>query len=642
MKSMIAGATLFIVLVGLMLMTLQCDNGTTAVAGELTKFTSYNELKAFLKEKPGDNYHYNMREELDGSLSGAAEKNSDSASSGQDYSTTNIQVEGVDEADIIKTDGEFLYIVSKTRVIIVKAYPTEESQILAEIKLDENIDGIYINGDRLVIIHQNWNDWEVYYEEDRKQQYRPGPGEMPVSQTYLKVYDIADKANPVLARDVSLDGNYFGSRMVGDYVYAIINTSAYEQDGEVKLPVIHLGSTNVKIDATDIYYIDIDDYYYNFTTIAAINVKEDDQEPTSETMLLGSTSNLYVSLNNIYVTSTVWSNNSEKTAIHRIHTSDGEIVYEASGEAPGIVLNQFSMDEHQGFFRLATTTTGWGGTETGVLAPDASNSASSREETAPENTSANHLYILDMDLNIVGSVENMAPGEQIYSARFMGDRGYMVTFKKVDPLFVIDLADPYDPKILGELKITGYSDYLHPYGENHLLGIGKESIADDEGDFAWYQGVKISLFDVTDVANPIEITKYEIGDRGTDSPVLRDHKALLFDEAKNLLVLPVWLAEIDKTQYPYGEIPPYAYGEIVWQGAYVFDISIDDGIQLKGKVTHQDVQSQKGDYYYGADTVQRSLYIDNILYTISEAKIKMNGLEDLNEINMLPLSKNRQ
>ena len=454
-----------------------------------------------------------------------------------------------------------------------------------------------------------------------------------VPQTYVKVYDVSDKANPVVARDMSIDGNYVGSRMAGDYVYVIINASVYEQDGEVELPVIHLGSTDVKVDATDIYYTDIADYYYGVTTIAAVNVEKDNQEPKYETILLGATSNLYVSLNNIYVTSTVWSGNSEKTAIHRIRTSGGEIAYEASGEIPGTVLNQFSMDEYQGFFRVATTTTSWGGFRTGVVAPGVGTdtSASKIAPIAPESISANHVYILDMNLSIVSSLKDLAPGEQIYSARFMGNRGYIVTFKKVDPLFVIDLTNPYAPKVLGQLKITGYSDYLQPYDENHLLGIGKEAVAADEGDFAWYQGVKISLFDVSDVENPKEIAKYEIGDRGTDSPVLSDHKALLFDKAKNLLVIPVLVAEIN------GENYPYEYGDYVWQGAYVFDISIDGGLQLRGRITHYDDPSQVENYYYGANSVQRSLYIDNVLYTISEAKIKMNSLEDLSYINELVL-----
>jgi len=242
-----------------------------------------------------------------------------------------------------------------------------------------------------------------------------------------------------------------------------------------------------------------------------------------------------------------------------------------------------------------------------------------------------------MALNITGSLENLAPGETIYSARFMGERGYLVTFKQVDPLFVIDLKDPYGPEVLGYLKVTGYSDYLHPYDETHIIGIGKETT--DAGEFAWYQGVKISLFDVTDVSNPREISKVEIGDRGTDSPVLWDHKAFLFDKSRNLLVMPILVAEVDQSEYPEG-VPSWAYGEPVWQGAYVFDVSLDQGLQLKGRITHIESPSDmEQDYYYSysAFSVERSLYIGDVLYTISDAKIKMNNLENLDYINEVQL-----
>jgi len=160
----------------------------------------------------------------------------------------------------------------------------------------------------------------------------------------------------------------------------------------------------------------------------------------------------------------------------------------------------------------------------------------------------------------------------------------------------------------------------------------------EEGDFAWYQGVKISLFDVSDVSNPVEIDKYEIGDRGTDSPVLGDHKALLFDKSRNLLVIPVLVAEIDEAKYP-GEVPPYTYGDCVWQGAYVFDISLD-GLVLKGRITHleNDIELMKSGYYFFSPySVKRSLYIGNVLYTISDKKVKMNNLENLDEINEVEL-----
>jgi hypothetical protein len=358
--------------------------------------------------------------------------------------------------------------------------------------------------------------------------------------------------------------------------------------------------------------------------VLVVNVENHDQEPTHETFLLGATRNLYVSVNNIYIIlqdATIQSNilplqrgfskSLEQTAIHKIHIEEGEIEYVASGNVPGYVLNQFSMDEYKGHFRIAITT--------------------GRQ---------NHVYVLDADLRIVGELENLAPGETIYSARFMGDRCYLVTFRKVDPLFVIDLEMPHTPKILGQLKITGYSDYLHPYDEDHIIGIGKETVAAEEGDFAWYQGVKISLFDVSDVSEPKELAKYEIGDRGTDSPVLHDHKAFLFDKSKRLLVLPVSVAEIGKDKYP-DEIPHYIYGDPVWQGAYVFDISLEQGLVLKGRITHleESTNPSKGsDYLYSSYHIVRTLYIDNILYSISSKKIKMNSLEDLGEINeiMLP------
>jgi len=213
-----------------------------------------------------------------------------------------------------------------------------------------------------------------------------------------------------------------------------------------------------------------------------------------------------------------------------------------------------------------------------------------------------------------------------------------MTFKKVDPLFVIDLSDPYNPRELGYLKVTGYSDYLHPYDENHIIGIGKETT--DAGEFAWYQGVKISLFDVSDVSNPVEISKLEIGDRGTDSPVLWDHKAFLFDKSRNLLVMPILEAEVDQSKYP-GGVPANAHGEYVWQGAYVFDISIDNGLQVKGRITHIEnlTDLEQGYYYYYSPlSVTRTLYIDDVLYTISDAKIKMNDLENLDYINEVQLS----
>ncbi len=620
MLAPIATAVLLIAVMGVLAVVQPGTVLTPTGGSQISKFSSYWELESFVKTNTQD-----MMKRHGGSWNaiqseGSVPSPSAFDGSADDYSATNIQVAGVDEADIVKTDGEYIYLVSGNRTIIVKAYPAEQARVLSEIELEGTAIGIFINGDRLVVFEHETPYYD-YYDMPAVREYAIMPYVSP--RVLIKVYDISDRENPRLQRELSADGQYISSRMIGDYAYVVVNEPVYEEDDEINLPRIYSGGAEKEVPATDIYYSDVVDYYYMYTTIIAINIQEDNQEPTYETILLGASSNLYVSMNNIYLTFPVWGRDVGDvgtTSVHRIHIEGGVMNYTASGEVPGTVLNQFSMDEYAGYFRVATTT--------------------GSVSRISEGTSRNHIYILDMALNVTGSLEDLAPGERIYSARFMGERCYLVTFKKVDPLFVIDLKDPYDPVVLGYLKITGYSDYLHPYDESHLIGVGKETVEAEEGDFAWYQGVKISLFDVADVSDPVEIDKYEIGDRGTDSPVLWDHKAFLFDRSRNLLVIPVSVAEIDQSKYS-GEVPANAYGETVWQGAYVFDISVDNGLQVKGKITHIEdpTDLEQGYYYYYSPfSVERSIYIDDILYTISDAKIQMNYLENLDYINEVQLS----
>jgi len=219
----------------------------------------------------------------------------------------------------------------------------------------------------------------------------------------------------------------------------------------------------------------------------------DAQEPTYEPFLTGYSTNMYVSLNNMYLVApnTNWffllggeDEPKEETLVYRIELNQEQVNILSEGTVSGYVLNQFSMDEYSGYFRIATTTNNF-----------------NWRTFAEEATSKNNVYVLDMNLDVVGELEDLAPGEQIYSARFMGDRLYLVTFRNIDPLFVIDLSNPTAPTVLGQLKVTGYSGYLHPYDENHIIGIGKETEYEAKEDFSWYQGVKISLFDVSDVSN---------------------------------------------------------------------------------------------------------------------------------------------
>ena len=513
------------------------------------------------------------------------------------YSTTNIQVAGVDEADIVKTDGEYIYLVSGHDVFILKAYPPGEAEILSKITSNDTYPmEIFVSGNRLAVLG-------CKYIIPLGNYYGYSDGYV---KTFVNVYDISNKTNPTSLRDFTTSGSYFNSRMIGEYVYFVVSQPAYVIYDTVILPKIYSGDGIKEISASEIHYSNTSDNYYTFTTIVALNMQDTEEEPTHETIMLGGTSNMYVSLNNIYIT---FPEPDGKRSIYRIRIENSTISCEAHGEVPGRELNQFSMDEYNNFFRIATTT--W-----------------------VNGTTQNNLYILNMNLSTVGKLENLASGENIHSARFMGDRCYLVTFKKIDPLFVIDLSEPTNPTVLGQLKIPGYSDYLHPYDENHIIGVGKETVEAGGGNFAWYQGIKISLFDVSNVSNPIEISKYEIGDRGTESPILNDHKAFLFDRSKNLLVIPVLVAEINETQYPDG-VPPYVHGTPVWQGAYVFNITLSDGFVLRGNVTHQEDGIS---IWESSNWVNRALYIENVLYTVSDKKIKMNSLEDLVLIKEIELS----
>jgi inhibitor of cysteine peptidase len=544
----------------------------------LQRFSSYEELVNFLEaslKTPSPHAYYNSPWGVAWKfLPAEVNKFSIVATDIMDYSKTNIQVEGVDEADIVKTDGTYLYVASNNSLFILKAYPPEEAEVLSRIGFNGTLGEIFLDGNKLAILGSSATyPYEPYYR-------------LPTfidDKTLVKVYDISDRSNPVLARNFSISGNYFDSRMINEYVYLIVSQPAYLLYDTLVLPKTYSTDGMEEMNVSQIYYANVSDNSYAFTTVAAINIQNDAQETTHETFLLGATSCMYVSLNNIYIT--FWTQGGE-TLIYRIRIENEMIKSEASGKVPGSILNQFSMDEYNSYFRLATTA--W-----------------------TDGASQNNVYVLDMNLTMVGKLENIAPGETIYSVRFMGDRGYIVTFRQVDPFFAIDLQNPYNPKVLGVLKIPGYSSYLHPYDESHIIGIGKDGSA-----------VKISLFDVSNVTDPKEIDNYQVSGRWSDSPVLSDHKALLFNSSKNLLVMPIITSDYS-----------------IWQGAYVFKVTIQEGIALRGQITHTENTADLGYYYYPQPYyVKRSLYIENVLYTISDKKVMMNNLETLDEINKIELS----
>ena len=582
--------------------------------GNMKHFTSYDDLKSYLEEYGSGSYGIKLRGlgfpmiMYDSVASGgeAATNLAPSvSSSGEsiDFSGTNIQIAGVDEADTVKTDGSYIYYARGNEVIILRAYPADEAGIVSRITMENTVSDIYLSEDKLVV----FSSADTYYSPYMlKSDTEHGP------QTVLTFYDISDRSNPEKIRELGMDGGYFNSRLIGYYLYYIITSPAYVNDDIVFLPGVRENNTWCTIEPEQIWYPNNTRSWVEYYTITALNIQDSQSKLTSETFLLDSGSTIYVSPTNLYLTTQDWSS---ETTITKIGIENGSITFKANGTVPGYVLNQFSMDEHNGYFRIATTDQNWRSGDAG-----------------------NNVFVLDENLNTVGSLEKLAPGEEIYSARFMGDRCYLVTFQKVDPLFTIDLSDPENPTVLGKLKIPGYSDYLHPYDENTLIGIGKETVEAEGGDFSWYQGVKISLFDVSDVQNPRELAKIEIGDRGTDSPVLYDHHAFLFSKEKNLLVIPILEATIDENDFN-GPVPDNYYGDYTYQGTYVFHIS-PDGITLRGRITHLDNSTDllKSGYWFNSEyEVERSLYIENDLYTLSQGMIKINNLDTLNELAAINL-----
>ncbi len=649
---------------------------------QLKKFSSVDELKSYLKESAdmgGSFYGYSGSFSVNTRTIDSSESISGpTAMKSTEYSTTNIQVDGVDEADTIKNDDKYIYTISGNNITIIDAHPADSAKIVSKTEVNGTPSQIFVNKDRLIVFVKE-NYAYPYYGEAvgiTKSSFVPNYNSQ---KTMVNIYDIKDRSNPMLEKEYSLDGYYYNSRMIKNYVYTITNQAVYDFENPSIPDSVYrcTGGENEmmpkasKPSCFNLWYFDRPDSSHQFTIITSINIETGEQE--SKVFVLGNSQTLYVSKDNIYVTytrsltildfldkmidginpllpknignrvneikeSSLFSNSEkmsamvrvvdnytktlspeqrlefqkkmenktlelqeelakemEKTIIHKISINNGKIEYITQGEAPGNVLNQFSMDEYNGYLRIATTTDNW------------------------RTASKNHVYVLDKTLKIVGKLEDLAKGERIYSVRFLGDKGYMVTFRQIDPLFVIDLA-PTNPKVLGFLKIPGVSDYIHPYDETHIIGLGRD--ATEQGRI---KGLKLALFDVSNVENPKEISSFIIGESGTYSEAIYDHKAFLFSKAKNLLVIPASVTENNTYN--------------AFQGAYVFNINIEDGIHLKGRITHENKTTENKYYYEYLSQVSRSLYIGNVLYTVSKKMIKANDLEDLKELNNIIIQK---
>lgn len=557
-----------------------------------------------------------------------------------DFSQTNVQVHGVDEGDTVKTDGRFIYRIQGGKVQIVRAQPAAQMTTLAELNYDSAFGpvALYIDGDRLVVIGNGWlaggESGSLTAEHGAGTAIFPPWRAVGESRTAAKVYDISDRSQPNLEREIEFSGDYLSSRKIDNNIYLIgrkypnyfisgFAAVAERLPAGKKKPVKmtranllpHVSDSTIKNGAERILPLANVFYFPGFvepdyTIVAGFDLSDPNRDADIKAYL-GGGDITYASARNLYVSAADYGNVDASgqqqtlpvTHLYKFALNAGTTSFTAAGEVPGVALNSFSMDEHNGYFRIATTVDQW----------------NSSDDTSSLQT-WNNLYTLDEHMQIVGRLEHLSEGERLFASRFIGDRSYLVTFEQVDPLFVIDLSVPSAPKVLGELKIPGFSSYLHPFDENHIIGFGQD--AADTAAGAVTGGLKLALFDVTDVAHPSQLHSLTIGKQGSYSPLLYDHKALLFNKQRGLLGFPVSV-----TANKSGQDWPVE----VFQGAYIFHVSLEHGFQKQAAISHQPA----GDNSDWNRAIQRLLRIGDTLYTLSDARIQANALLGFEEIGGL-------
>lgn len=534
----------------------------------------------------------------------------------KDFSSTNTQVENVDEADIVKTDGEYIYYVLNGILYIVKA---DNLEIVSNIKIKTDnesftISEIFLKDDKVVLLGNGYVLGEPVTKTNEEERLISNSVRVNTLQTAKAiVYNIENKLAPEKVREVALEGHYLDSRMVGDNLYLISRKYAYFY-GDVEdytiLPAMKDSITTTeevkRIDCTDIVYFEGTEDT-SFMVVGGFNINEN-EEVHVETFF-GAGDTVYANEKNLYLTQQVWGDN-YKTTIYKFGLEEARIKLLAKGEVDGILNNQFSMDEYDGNLRVATTSYI-------TIEPQKDEMLDSgvMMTTLATRKTTNNLFVLNENLEEIGKIENLAEEEKIYSVRFIGKIGYIVTFKEIDPLFVIDLSDPTNPTVKGELKIPGYSSYLHPYDENHIIGIGYNTKDNGHGGVT-NSTMKMSMFDVSNLENPQEIFSVDIGTEYTSSEVTHNHKALFYKKTENLIGFPVTYRENNYRNNQNGFI--------------IFKIDLaNNQFEKYGEILHG------LDY---RENVRRIIYIEDILYTLGYSNIvsyDLNTFEKLNEVELL-------
>ncbi|MEA3077939.1 MAG: hypothetical protein QOF60_2847 [Actinomycetota bacterium] len=584
-----------------------------------------------------------------GTVAGAVEDTAASPSAapvaGTDYSGTNVQEAGVDEPDIVKTDGRRLVTAVNGKLQVVDV-ESATPKVLGWLPLAA--DGSYVegqlllSGDKVLVLSQAFD--AVNYGGPAMKggasvggvMPYPYPGVASPPRTKVTVVDISDPRSPKVTSELKFDGSMVAARMVDGVARVVLRSSAptlgftYPSGNQASVDIATESNKKVVAGST------LDDWLPKYSydepgnasahaggriadcndvsrpvkfsgldTLTVVSVAADDPRPGPGAAVLGAGELVYASPNNLYVTSTAWTpaepspttqpaqpeqpaqpqrSGSTTTEIHKFSIADKvRTKYLASGSIGGHLLNQFSLSEYKDDLRVAATTDG------------------------AEST----VSVLRQDgdvLTTAGSVGGLGKGERIYAVRFLGDRGYVVTFRQTDPLYVVDLSDGASPKVMGELKIPGYSAYLHPIGDHRLLGVGQAA-----SDAGRVQGTQLSLFDVSDPANPKRLANAALDPSTSEAEY--DHHAFLYWPKSGLAVVP---------------IQSYGGGgdgrSVPFMGAVGFSVG-DNEVKELGRVSHPDGQP-----------VQRSLVVGDRLLTLSGGGLRTSVLSTLAEKNWLAFS----
>ena len=635
---------------------------TPRTGGKLTR-TTEAELTKYLKEST---QQLSYLQESDFVTSAPV---ADGAPTSNSFSSTNLQESGVDEADLIKTDGRYIYSVDKytSLAVDVDILPNSNNQtsdsirimdtsteVISELKLIKsestlwNINGLYLDlANKQLIATASTNP---YYP---KQWFQSA---YFVNQTTeLLFVDIEDPANAEVKKTVSFDGTLIDSRRNGDMLYLVMRSypEIQENTGITSanaLPrfAINQSEKQPLVKASDCYVEEGSTKSSDIITLVAIDLTSADTNINSQ-CFVGATEALYASTDALYLSTTVWPYQVTQnkavydpkmtTSIHKFAYDQLDFDYRGSAEVSGHLGYQqdrksFRFSEKDGLLRVITFDEEQWGVLASVDTTEVLNTTTASDSLESVEKSPVSLTILAEDpgelaLKQVSKLPNEsrpAPigleGEKLYASRFFGDKAYLVTFRVVDPLYVLDLSNSEDPFIAGELKIEGYSDYLHPVNENLLLGIGKDAIPDESSIFgdgrgAWYQGVKLSLIDVTDPANPKEADKLIIGKRGTETPALYDHHAISSMLVGNNLrvALPIkrheGLAEEQETQ-------PWSHHIYQDTGLYKFNVDVSN--QTITQEVPMIVESNIDNAYDSSFYQDRSVLINDDVYYLHGGK----------------------